>query len=57
MTYPTGRTFQVNITPKSEQPLAINNITIILVMAIIAVTIVTVSTVTLLKRKMKKISK
>jgi hypothetical protein len=57
MTYPTGRSFQVNITPKSEQPLAISSITIILVMAIIAVTIGTVSTVTLLKRKMKKISK
>ena len=54
MTYPTGRTFQVNITPKNEQPPAISNITIILLMAIIAVTIGTVSTVALLKRKIKR---
>jgi hypothetical protein len=54
MTYPTGRTFQVNITPKSEQPPAISNITIILLTAIIAVTIGTVSTVALLKRKIKR---
>jgi hypothetical protein len=54
MTYPTGRTFQVNITPKSEQPPALSDITIILLMAIIAVTIGTVSTVALLKRKIKR---
>jgi hypothetical protein len=54
MTYPTGRTFQVNITPKSEQPPAISNITIIPLMALIAVTIGTVSIVALLKRKIKR---
>jgi hypothetical protein len=54
MTYPTGRTFQVNITPKNEQPPEISNITIILLMAIIAVTIGTVSTVALLMRKIKR---
>jgi hypothetical protein len=57
MTYPTGRTFQVNVTPKSEQPLPTSNLTFILVMAIIAITIGTVSTVTVLKRNMKKIRK
>jgi hypothetical protein len=54
MTYPTGRTFQVNITPKNDQPPAISNITIILLMAIIAVTLGAVSTVALLKRKIKR---
>jgi hypothetical protein len=54
MTYPTGRTFQVNTTPKNEQPPAISNITIILLTAIISVTIGTVSIVALLKRKIKR---
>ena len=54
MTYPTGRTFQVNTTPKNEQLPAISNITIILLMAITALTIGTVSTVVLLKRKIKR---
>ncbi len=57
MTYPTGRTFQVNITPKNEQPLPISNITIILVITITAVTISSVLTVTLLNRKMKRANK
>ena len=51
MTYSTGGTFQVNITPEGEKPLPISNITIILVIAIIAVTIATVSAVTLFKRR------
>jgi hypothetical protein len=57
MTYPTGRTFQINVTPKSKQPSATSNLTFILVMAIIAITIGTISTVTVLKRNMKKIRK
>jgi hypothetical protein len=56
MAYPSGRTFQVNITPKSEQPLPISNITIILVITITAVTISSVLTVTLLNRKMKRLT-
>ena len=39
MTYPTGRTFQVNVTAESLEPLPISNITIILVTTIIAVAI------------------
>ncbi len=53
-TYPTGRTFQVNTTPKNEQPPAISNTTISLLLAIIAVTVGTVSTVALLKRRNKR---
>lgn len=52
MTYPTGRTFQVNIT--AEQPLPMSNITIILLITSIAITIGTISVVTLVKRSRKK---
>jgi hypothetical protein len=53
MTYPTGRTFQVNINPKNEQPLAISNITITIVITIIAVAVGTVSAFTLLRRRVR----
>ena len=39
MTYPTGRTFLVNITAKSEQPLTTSNLTIALMISTIAIVI------------------